>query len=89
MQAQERINLRTTYERKNLIATAAAYSGTTLSAFLLESAEERAKQVMQEQTEIQLTVKDWNAFSKILDEAENKSRPKLKALIEEHLEELS
>lgn len=89
MHVQERINLRTTYERKNLIATAAAYSGTTLSAFLLESAEERAKQVMQEQTEIQLTVKDWNTFSKILDETENKPRPKLKALVDEYSEDHS
>ena len=89
MQAEERINLRTTLERKTFIATAAAYSGTTLSAFLLESAEQRAKQVMQEQTEIQLTVKDWNAFSTILDEAENKPRPKLKALVAEHIEDFS
>ena len=89
MQAEERINLRTTLERKTFIAAAAAYSGTTLSAFLLESAEQRAKQVMQEQTEIQLTVKDWNTFSKILDEADNKTRPKLKALIAEHIEDLS
>ena len=89
MQAEERINLRTTHERKSLIATAAAYSGTTLSAFLLESAEQRAKQVMQEQTEIQFTVKDWNTFSRILDEVNDKPRPKLKALIKEHIEDFS
>lgn len=89
MQTEERINLRTTHERKKLIATAAAYSGKTLSAFLLESAEQRAKQVMQEQMEIQLTVKDWNTFSKILDETETKPRPKLKALVEEHATDLA
>lgn len=86
MQAEERINLRTTQERKKLIATAAAYSGTTLSAFLLETAEERAKKIMEEQMQIQLTMKDWMAFSRILDEADTKPRPRprLEALIQEH-----
>ncbi len=86
-QSQERINLRTSSERKSYIAKAASYCGTTLSAFMLESAEQRAKEVMQEQTQIQLTVKDWNAFTHILDEAENKLRPNLKALIKEHVNE--
>lgn len=89
MQNKERINIRTTHERKNFIATAAAYCDTTLSAFLLESAEQRAKEVLQEQMEIQLTVKDWDAFTKILDEAETKSRPKLKTLVKEHSDDLS
>ncbi len=84
MQNKKRIHLRTTHERKNFIATAAAYSDTTLSAFPLESAEQRGKKVLQEQMEIQLTVKDWNAFTKILDEAETKSGPKLKILMKEH-----
>ncbi len=84
MQNKKRINLSTTHERKNFIATAAAYCDTTLSTFLLKSAEQRGKEVLQEQMEIQLSVKDWDAFSKILDEAETKSRPKLKILVKEH-----
>lgn len=89
MQNEERINLRTTHERKQFIATAATYCGTSLSAFLLESAEQRAKKVMKEQAQIQLTIKDWDTFAKILDEAENKPRPKLKALVEEYADESS
>ena len=89
MQNEERINLRTTQERKKYIATAAAYSGTSLSSFLLESAEQRAKEVMEAQTQLQLSVKDWNAFAKILDEENVKDRPKLKALVKEHADEFS
>ena len=87
MQNEERINLRTTQERKKYIA--AAYSGTSLSSFLLESAEQRAKEVMEAQTQLQLSVKDWNAFAKILDEENVKDRPKLKALVKEHADEFS
>ena len=89
MRNEERINLRTTQERKKYIATAAAYSGTSLSSFLLESAEKRAKEVMEAQTQLQLSVKDWNTFAKILDEADGKDRPNLKALVKEHVDELS
>ena len=85
MQVEDRINLRTTPERKQYIAKAASYCGTTLSAFLLDSAEQRAREVMKEQTQIQLSAKDWQAFEKILDEAETKPRPKLKKLIEDYL----
>ena len=81
---EDRINLRTTPERKQYIAKAASYCGTTLSAFLLDSAEERAREIMKEQTQIQLSTKDWQAFEKILDQAETKPRPKLEQLIKDH-----
>ncbi len=84
MQVEDRINLRTTPERKQYIAKAASYCGTTLSAFLLDSAEQRAREVMKEQAQIKLNAKDWQAFEKILDEAETKPRPKLKQLIEDY-----
>lgn len=89
MQNKERINLRTTQEKKKYIAMAAAYSGTSLSSFLLESAEQRAKEVIEAQTRLQLSVKDWNAFAEILDETDIKDRPNLKALVREHADELS
>ena len=84
MHVEDRINLRTTPERKQYIAKAASYCGTTLSAFLLDSAEQRARKVMKEQTQIELSAKDWQTFEKIRDEAETKPRPKLKKLVEEH-----
>lgn len=84
MHVEDRINLRTTPERKQYIAKAAGYCGTTLSAFLLDSAEQRAREVMKEQAQIALSAKDWQAFEKILDEAETKPRPKLKKLIEDY-----
>ena len=44
---------------------------------------------MEAQTQLQLSVKDWNTFAKILDEADGKDRPNLKALVKEHVDELS
>lgn len=86
MQNEARINLRTTSDRKALIAKAAAYSGTSLSTFLLQTAEARARIVLKEQEELHLTVRDWESFLNTLDEEENdpKPRPRLRALIDEY-----
>jgi len=48
-----------------------------LSAFLLDSAEQRAREVMKEQTQIQLTSKDWQTFEEILGEEKTKPLTKL------------
>ena len=42
----ERIDLRTTAEIKTLIRRAAATAGMSVSAFLLDAAQERARQVL-------------------------------------------
>src|ERR1035438_6740352 len=47
----ERIDLRTSPEIKELIVRAAATAGVSLSAFLIASAKERAKQVLAERSE--------------------------------------
>ena len=74
----ERIDLRTSSEIKSLIVRAAATAGVSLSAFLIASAQERAKQILAESETLTLSPRDWNAFFAALDNAD-KPRPKLKA----------
>ena len=79
----ERIDLRTSPEIKELIVRAASSVGMSVSAFLLGTAQERAKQILAEKEMITLTSRDWNAFAKALDNAE-KPRPKLSAAMKRH-----
>ncbi len=72
--AHERIDLRTSPEIKELIVRAATTAGMSLSAFLLGTAQERAKQILAEAEMITLTAKDWNAFTKALDTADRPRR---------------
>ena len=62
-----RINLRTSPEAKALIERAAAYMGTTVSAFMLQNAYEAAKRVVAEHEVIMLTQRDFEKFAKMLD----------------------
>ena len=52
--ATERISLRTTTEVKQTIERAAALSGISVSAFVLEHAYQSARRVILEQQQIQL-----------------------------------
>jgi uncharacterized protein (DUF1778 family) len=61
-----RINLRTSAEAKALIERAAAYMGTTVSAFMLQNAYDAAKRVVAEHEVIMLTQRDFEAFAKAL-----------------------
>jgi uncharacterized protein (DUF1778 family) len=82
-QAHERIDLRTSPEIKELIVRAASTAGMSVSAFLLGTAQERARQILAEQEMMTLTSRDWNAFAKALDNAD-KPRPKLSAAMKRH-----
>ena len=83
VQPYERIDLRTSPEIKELIVRAASSAGMSVSAFLLGTAQERARQILAEKETITLTSRDWNAFAKALDNAE-KPRPKLSAAMKRH-----
>lgn len=80
----ERIDLRTSPEIKELIVRAAATAGVSLSAFLIASAQERAKQILAESETLLLTPRDWDAFFTALDNTD-KPRPKLEAAANEYL----
>lgn len=80
----ERIDLRTSPEIKELIVRAAATAGLSLSAFLIASAQERAKELLAENETLTLSPRDWDAFFSALDNAD-KPRPKLEAAAAEYL----
>lgn len=79
----ERIDLRTSPEIKELIVRAASTAGMSVSAFLLGTAQERARQILATSEMITLSSRDWNAFVKALDNTE-KPRPKLSAAMTRH-----
>ena len=78
-----RIELLTSPEIKNLIVRAASNVGMSLSAFLLEAAQERARQVLAELEGIILSTRDWQAFAEAFDNTD-KPRPKLAAAMKRH-----
>lgn len=80
---QERIDLRTSPEIKELIVRAASTVGMSLSAFLLGAGQERARQVLAEQEMITLSPRDWQAFADALDNADQ-PKPKLAAAMKRH-----
>ena len=81
----ERIDLRTTAEIKALIMHAAAAAGVSVSAFLLDAGQERARQVLADSTALTLSPRDWEAFFTALDNVD-KQRPKLQAAMRRYRE---
>lgn len=81
--AHQRIDLRTSPEIKDLIVRAASSVGMTVSAFLLGTAQERAKEILAKEEMVTLTSRDWSAFARALDDTE-KPRPKLAAAMKRH-----
>ena len=84
-QAHVRIDLRTSPEIKELIVRAASTAGMSVSAFVLGTAQERAKQILAEREMITFTSRDWTAFAKALDNAD-KPKPKLSAAMKRQRE---
>lgn len=83
IQTYERIDLRTSPEIKALIVRAASTSGMTVSAFLLGSAQERARKILAETEMVTLSAQDWDVFARSLDNTET-PRPKLAAAMQRH-----
>ena len=83
-QPYERIDLRTSPAIKELIVRAAATAGVSLSAFLIASAQERAKQILAESETLSLSPRDWDAFFSALDNTD-KPRPQLEAAAADYL----
>lgn len=82
-QTYERIDLRTSPEIKELIVRAASTAGMTVSAFLLGTAQERARKILAETEMVTLSAQDWEVFARSLDNTEQ-PRPKLAAAMERH-----
>ena len=67
MSAMERINLRATREAKQVIEQAAALTGTTVSAFMLQQSYEKALSLIAQQQMIRLSAKDWEMLNERLE----------------------
>lgn len=67
-----RLDIRTTSNAKSTIETAAQFLGTTLSAFVLESAMQRAVSVLKDAQTINLSNSEHDRLLKII---ENSSEP--------------
>jgi uncharacterized protein (DUF1778 family) len=80
----ERIDLRVKAEVKEILARAAAYTGESLSHFLVSAASERARTIVTEQETRTLTQHDWKAFLAGLDDAD-RARPKLEAAAKRYM----
>lgn len=65
--AAERIHLRASFEAKQAIEQAAALSGVSISAFVLEHAYQAARKAILEHQQIRLCREDWQALEKALD----------------------
>ena len=82
----ERIDLRTSPDIKDMIVRAAAAAGVSVSAFLISSAQERAKAILQQSDALTLSPRDWEAFFAGLDaqDAQDKPHPRLEQAAKAH-----
>jgi uncharacterized protein (DUF1778 family) len=77
----EKLDVRLTPQAKRTIATAAAVSQRSVSDFVLQSALERAEEMLADRHVFVLDDKQWAAFQAAL-EAPPRALPRLKRLLE-------
>jgi len=63
---EERLEARLSATQKELIQQAALLEGTTLSDFVVRSASEEARRIVEKHTSIELSLKDSQAFVEAL-----------------------
>lgn len=61
-----RISIRLDVSQKSVIGEAASILGTSLSSFVLSNAVEAATRVIEQQSSIRLSERDWNKFLEIV-----------------------
>lgn len=68
MPSTERIQLRTTPHTKALLEQASQALGVSMSHFILESAYQKATQIIKDETQIRLNADEWQRAIDKLDE---------------------
>ncbi|MCL2022506.1 MAG: DUF1778 domain-containing protein [Betaproteobacteria bacterium] len=76
-----RFDLKLNQEEKNIFAQAAALMGTSMAGFVRAAAKEKARELLERESRITLSPKDFKAFVESLDAAFNPN-PALKAALE-------
>jgi uncharacterized protein (DUF1778 family) len=77
-----RLNLRATARQKRLFETAASRRGVTVTEFVLESAQNRAEEILAEERHFVLPPERWRAFVAALDRPA-RAKPRLRRLLRE------
>lgn len=77
---EHRFHLRASAKQVSTISRAAASTGLSVSAFILESAAERAERTLADQTEFVLNGRQWREFADALDRPANRI-PELERLL--------
>jgi uncharacterized protein (DUF1778 family) len=79
---EHRIHLRATERDVSKISRAAATAGLSVSAFILQSAAERAEWTLADQRHFELSASHWRAFTEALDRPARRI-PQLEKLLRE------
>lgn len=79
---ERRIHLRASERDVSKITRAAASAGVSVSAFILESASERAERTLADQRHFELSGRQWKAFQEALDRPARRI-PELEKLMRE------
>ena len=79
---EHRFHLRASERDVSNIGRAAASAGVSVSAFILESASERAERTLADQKHFVLTGEQWRAFTEALDRPARRI-PELEKLVPE------
>ena len=84
--ATERINVRSTTDAKNIIEQASNLLGLSVSSFIIQSAFERAKDLLQAHNELKVNNADREMLMNLLDHPrpENDEMKKLMSLLDEN-----
>ena len=77
-----RLSLRATARQKRLFETAASRRGVTVTEFVLQSAENRAEEILADERHFALSPEDWKSFARALDRAA-RPKPRLGRLLRE------
>lgn len=80
MTAQARFDLKLDKNDKELFSEAASLMGTSMASFVRTAAKEKARSVIDRQTQITLSRRDFKAFSAALDQAFVPNEPLQEAL---------
>lgn len=80
MTAQARFDLKLDKNDKELFSEAASLMGTSMASFVRAAAKEKARSVIDRQTQLTLSRRDFKAFSAALDQAFVPNEPLQEAL---------
>lgn len=80
MATPARFDLKLDKDDKDLFSEAAALMGTTLAGFVRAAAKEKARSIIDQESRLTLSRRDFHAFNKALDRAFAPNEPLQEAL---------